>query len=217
MTTFIFGDQAFKTKKAAEEAIRTVLYKYQLNEDLCPEDAAFIVDVAAYHPEADRKLGSGVVGVVVMQVTDRPTRGFRLRRTDGSLEEFSFTKCLRPPSPRALALKALRCLVRDQVLEFKNTAFSTTTSIRCPLTGEEVSSETCHVDHVVPFIDLALEFAQARNIELAEMTTRPGVGPEVLLTDASVAAEWVAYHRERASLRIVSRRGNLSRMRSEPQ
>jgi hypothetical protein len=207
------GEKLFATKEEAKKAIQEILYRYKPRQELSPEDAEFIADVVSLHPEADKKIGPGIKAVFVCNVEGYASRGFFLRRSDDSIEQFSFNKCLHPPSQKDLVVKALRQLVVDQILAFKKNAFSETRVIRCPLTGKDVTQEDCHVDHVIPFRDLVEMFAYGQGVRLDEATTQPGDGAEVRLTDKVLADQWVEYHRKHAQLRVVSRQGNLQRKR----
>jgi hypothetical protein len=209
------GEKSFASKEEAKKAIQTILYRYKPRQEFSPEDAEFIVDVVSLHPEADTKIGPGVKAVFACNVEGYSSRGFFLRRSDESIEQFSFNKCLRPPSPKELVIKALRQLVVDQVLDFKKNAFSETSAIKCPLTGESVTQKDCHVDHVTPFRDLVEMFAYGQGVRLDEATTESGDGAEVKLMDKALADKWIKYHRDNAVLRIVSRKGNLQRKRGK--
>jgi len=72
---------------------------------------------------------------------------------------------------------------------------------RCALTGAPLDPSDCHADHVVPFEDLADEF-------VASVTVHH-------VADGVVKETWRAFHRERAVLRLVTARANLSRRRGD--
>ena len=69
-----------------------------------------------------------------------------------------------------------------------------------------------HVDHVcVEFEELAEKFAATYG-GLRRIVTRPStlhVGPEI--ADDTVFDAWVAFHREHATLRLLSAAANLNR------
>lgn len=207
------GEKTFATKEEAKKAIQEILYRYKPRQEFSSEDAEFIADVVSLHPEADKKIGPGIKAVFACNVEGYSSRGFFLKRSDGSTEQFSFNKCLRPPSQKELVIKALRQLIVDQILAFKKNAFSETSVLKCPLTGNDVSQKDCHVDHVIPFRELVEMFAYGQGVRLDEAKTRSGNGAEVKLEDEKLAAQWVEYHGKHASLRIVSRQGNLQRKR----
>ena len=47
-------------------------------------------------------------------------------------------------------LAALRAAVVDQILELKNEFFRANPDAVCPLTGEPLGPDSCHVDHQAP-------------------------------------------------------------------
>lgn len=203
------GDKVFDSKDDAKKEIQGVLHRYKPGQELSPEDAEFISEVVLLHPEAEKKIGKGISGIMVHKVSLYKTLGFCIRHPNGAIEPFSFNKCLRPPSQRELALKAMRQLVASQIIGFKNVALEGIWAIYCPLTGEEISEDNCHVDHILPFRSLAADFESGQGVRLEDLETVSGEGPEVNLVDKEIAAKWVEYHSKRAQLRLVSRRGNL--------
>lgn len=102
----------------------------------------------------------------------------------------------------------MRRAVAAQVIEFKRAA-AARGSLVCAVTGETLDWDGAHADHAPPiFVTLADEWAErvggytaiqllpAKDGELG----RRMVDPE----------PWVAFHQDRAKLRIVSKLTNLS-------
>lgn len=99
------GTEHFPTKAAAMARCQEILYAYpgqpgsgagQPQEVTDPAHVAFLTALIKRHPEADRRIGSGIAGFKV-QVNPQGTgntRCFYVIRTDGSQEDFSIKKCL---------------------------------------------------------------------------------------------------------------------------
>jgi hypothetical protein len=141
------------------------------------------------------------------------TRCFVVHRVDGSSTDFSFYSCITAPDSTALARKAMRRAIADQVTEFKR-ASAARGPLVCAVTGQALSWDNAHVDHA-PSVFAALA---------DDWAARVGGYPAIRLTPAADgqmgrtltpgdAEAWADFHRANAQLRIVSRLANLSLLR----
>lgn len=209
----LIGDRCFPTKAAATKVCQAILYKYPLGATVDLDDALFLRDLLALHRQAVSKIGCGVAS---FQVEDNgPTRGFWVTRTDGTRTDFSFPSCLSPPSRETEALRGFRSEVRDQIVSFRASAFSTTWQVQCVLTGQWVTSDQAHVDHAIPFLDLVVRFLGLVGLDLGAVPVNPTTdgNTETRLLDRELAQSWAEFHRVNAQLRIVSAQANLRRKR----
>lgn len=206
------GDVVFKTKKAATEAVRGILYAYNVGSTLGAEHEAFMVDLFRLHPEWELKRGCGIASVQVEQ--NLGTRGFWLTRTDGTRTDISFVKSLSPPRHEHDVRAALRTEVREQVREFK--AASLTPGTICPITGHTLDAGNAHVDHAPPeFDELIAMFLVENQLSVDGISVNPTEdgSTDTLLADRELAARWQEFHREHARLRLVTKTANLSVLR----
>lgn len=207
------GAREFASKRAAADAIRTVLYAYKHGQTLTPEHAAFVGDVLERHPEREQKIGAGVAS---FQVQDNGgTMGFWLTRIDGSRTDFSFLSCLSAPSAAQKARAAFRREIRDQIVAFRAAAFDWQSLVPCAVSGELVSIGNAHVDHCPTFESLLRDFESLHLLTLDDVAVEPTRDGETdtRLADRDLAKRWADYHREHARLRIVSARANLSMLK----
>ena len=96
----LVGSRTFLLKKDAEDACREVLYRYAPGDRVTdPADEQFLLDLLELHPQRDDKIGRGIDH---FEIRTNPKfvkqRSFYLVRIDGSETDFSFVKCLRPPT-----------------------------------------------------------------------------------------------------------------------
>lgn len=208
------GDHFFASKRDAAEHVRSILYGYRPGETVSSEHAVFLADLLDAHPDRAAKFGPGVMSFQVEWNMGTP--GFWLTRVDGTRTDFSYIKCLTPPTELARVKAAFRTEVRDQVTNFKFRAFEACPSPACPFTGERLSFGRCHVDHDPPFDELLATFAGLNGLELQHVQLGPSVdgGMWIRLADRRLAGLWHAYHRDNAGLRVVSIRANLSILRT---
>jgi hypothetical protein len=181
------------------------------------EATEFLAWLLDRHPRAAAKIGCGVAGFTVHK-SGMGTRCFYVVRLDGTTTEFSFPSCISAPAPVTRVRLAMRRAVADQIIEFKHQAV-TTAPLVCAMTGIRLTWAQAHVDHAPPvFIALADEWAGLMGGYPAIGLVPPADGQAGRVLGEADAASWAEFHRERATLRIVSRLANLSLLRrSEPE
>jgi hypothetical protein len=212
----LVGSRAFALKKDAEDACRQILYKYQPDSRVVEaKDEQFLLDLLGLHPDCDGKLGDGID---FFEIRTNPKfvkqRTFYLIRRDGSETDFSFVKCLRPPTHRQVVMAAMRHEVVMQIADFADLAYGSNLEVPCATTGVMVSRDAAHVDHSSPtFVELAEDFAARHGgwDEFAVAHADGSIG--VQLGNFEQAKAWRDYHCENARLRIVSIQANLSLLR----
>jgi Protein of unknown function (DUF3223) len=186
-------------------------------DTLSKADDMFVHGLLLRHPSAERKIGSGIERIVVQTVKPYGTRGFYIHRIDGTGTNFSYLECLRPSSAIQKFTVACRTSIVSQTHAIRDAAFAECPVIRCPITGEAVTRQNCHVDHAEPwtFQAIVTEFIDDYEIDVASVALTGGSDntTEEAFTDQSLALTFAAYHRERAQMRVVSRRANLSVLR----
>ena len=207
---------AFTTKSAARAFVSAFLKPYrQRRRSECTRitDSAalmWIYDLLSRHPDWDERKGCGVEWIGVHG------GHFCLVRDGGeSHEDISFHKCLTPPKPRDLLLRACRCAINDQILEARENIFAGTEPVLCAMhgCGKLLKNDaTTHLDHIIPFVRLFDDWLGERAPE--SIATR-SVGTERAFAASANAeeADWCRIHAERAHLRAVCARCNLCRPR----
>lgn len=215
------GTRFFKTKKAAEDECRAILYGYPAGATVTDANHhRFLDDLLLRHPDAAKKIGCGVIRFEVRQNPEYPRqRGIFLIRTDGTETDFSVFNCITPPTTRVLALDAMRHAIAPQVIAVAERAFTATQPARCALTGVPLASRLeAHVDHAEPtFLQLARTFVDGvGGWDRVEVGSTDGMIGRVMVNEAQREA-WCAFHAERARLRVVSIQANLSLLRRTAQ
>jgi hypothetical protein len=204
----------FKTKTALTKAIQKILHADRVGSDLNDSDTDFLVDlVARYHPDPDSKIGCGVKRMW-RDRNEYNGVGFYLERIDGTTTDFSFKKCLNPPTHAQKVEKAARFAVLDQIGRFKMKSFEGDKQPVCLYTKVILSPNDCHVDHEPPrtFQNLFRVFLKIteRNIDLIKLRPRGDNSVYEEFEDKELERHWQAWHEANAKLRVLSRRGNLS-------
>ena len=123
-------------------------------------------------------------------------------RLDGSRIDFSYRKCVYPPTDMQDFVSACRQAVAVDLLTYKQEAWQE--GMSCPFTGETLSWNTVDVDHMPPytFARIVHEFIDYLRIDVSVMDfDHGGIGPT--LTDESLVRAWRAFHAERAVYRLI--------------
>jgi hypothetical protein len=214
------GATRYPTKEAVRNICRSIVQRYGIGGDITePDDDAFCRDLLERHPEYDLKRGAGIAHFRVIAHTDHGRRsvGIGLVRLDGEVADFSWNACLTPFSQRTQVLAALRHAVADQVAISRNAALSSGQPLLCSVTGTPIrSAAELHIDHAAPtFLELAEDFiADNGGVDAFRILPESGVGVSYIeLEDKGLERRWQERHRERAVLRPVLKRVNLSDLR----
>jgi len=92
---YIIAEKEFATKTAVTEFIKSILYKYNLNDALVGDDFDFVLELLERRPDREEKIGVGVKELVVRRHEKwRNTRCFYVVRADGSSIAFGYRGCL---------------------------------------------------------------------------------------------------------------------------
>lgn len=209
----IIGNLIFRTKKAAIEHMKPILNGPPIHATLSGPDHTFLLDLLALHPDANAKIGKGVSHFTV-EWNEYSQRGFQLHRVDGTSTDFSVYKCFDGKHNRKAQVQlALRTATMYQISRFRDHQFSMGTVV-CPLSGQVLTSDTCHVDHESPAtFDLLSQqwmLESGLDIETVTITNSADNNQGRTLTDPDQIASWQRFHLLHARLRLVSARANLS-------
>lgn len=203
---YLIAGTPFHSKQAVTERCRAILQGTLLNQEVTPDEKAFLIDLFSHHTEWDAKSKDGVVEVAVM-MTEHGTRCFCLCNK-GDVIDISYVHAIRHlPSaktdtqlPQGLIdfRNGARQAIKDQIDAFRK--------------QQDCLTIFAHVDHEFPntFDALLFGFCQARNINPLHVVVseKPGCIPHI--DDDALRSQWQDYHATHATLRLISRDENLS-------
>ena len=215
---YIVAEESFPTKSALTERARSALAATPNGQPTAEADTEFLLALFQHHDEWAIKSVGGVREITT-QTTEHGTRCFVLRKHDGSEMDISFPHAIRLiPSARTTEVlpqalrdfrSAARSAIRDQIFAFRDAALRQTQ--RCTVTGEELSRSNVAVDHISPntFDELLFRFCQEHAVNPLETAVGSEGGVVAFFEDEGLLSRWQVYHQERASLRLISKLGNL--------
>lgn len=195
-------------KKDKTARAKEVLNNALLNTPLDGGPLNVALAVLAGHPQLSEKVGCGVT-----QVDVRPamygTRGFHITRADGSGTDFSYIKCLQPPSKRQDVHSACRNSLRADMLVIKTYRLALPEPT-CQVTGLPITAENSHVHHGPPMFDVLCDgwagTVGGHDAIAGRLISGDNVYGNKL--DEDDARSWLTYHHARATLLLVHRTAN---------
>lgn len=214
------GTTHYRSKEAVRDVCRSIVQRYGVGGDVTdPNDDAFLRNLLKHHPDYETKRGAGIAHFRVIPNTHhgRKSTGLGVVRPDGEVVDFSWNACLTPPTHRTQVLGALRHSITDQVIAARNAVLRSGRPLVCSVTGMPIPSvDQLHMDHAAPtFLDLAEQFI-ADNGGMGAFRILPDSGAGISYTeleDKALEGRWQDHHQERAVLRPVLKRVNLSDLR----
>ena len=215
---YTVAEEMFPSKGALTERARLALNRTPDRQPVNETDTEFLIALFQHHDEWAEKSAGGVREITT-QTTIHGTRCFVLRKHDATEIDISFPHAIRLiPSVRTADImpqslrdfrSAARSAVRRQIFAFRDEALLLPQS--CPVTGEQLSRSNAAVDHEPPntFDTLVFAFCTEQHINPLKVQVGSEGGVLSVFEDQNLLQLWRSYHQDRATLRLVSRLGNL--------
>lgn len=206
-------DIQFNSQKAAENHTQELLSRYNYGAIIEGNDFGFFCCLIERHEKSEEKIG---VGIKELQVRKNPndlkSKVIYIHRTDGSEIDFSWRKCIKPPSPLSRVLNAARFLISTQVEDVKNQCFAKDQTHICPETGIMIDRELSATDHQYPqtFDRIFKDWCVSENLDSKDIETISIQNSRRTFKNEILNNSWIAFHQQHASLRVIHRTANLS-------
>lgn len=206
-----------KTQKALAERLASILHAHPRGAVLTGEDAAFVLDVARDYVMV-HKLADPPVAVKVRDQLCGPHPEFVAIAEDGTETNFSYRKAAKhrltgvlPKPGRREVMSAFREAVVVQVLGFKDCRRRPGGLYVCELTGRNCTSSEIEVDHFVPTFGVLVEdYCRLRGRDLLSFIVVPREDGGYRFAEPEDHWGFGAYHREHATLRLLSKKAHAS-------
>lgn len=215
MPYFLAG-RSYRNSDEVRAACRLILMRTPTGEGLEGADAELAEALFDLHPLRSIKAGAGVLRHEVIRAPVGARRCFGVRRVDGSIVDWSIERCLnRKAGHSSMVMAAMRQTIRPFTEAFRQGQDDGSGCAVCAVTWEVDDLRRMHVDHAAPltFARLAAAFVVETHggWESVEVLGHDELSGPRLRPDVDLA--WYRYHAERAVLRVVTRRVNLSILR----
>lgn len=211
----ILNNKIYSSKAEVKRKVQTILNKYPLNIWINKEDSEMLLDLLTLHKEYESKKGVGICGFKVQEM-EWKQRGFVLYRIDGSHTDFSYLKCLNPPTLIQMIKQACRSAIEEDIIYFKKQQFDLNPIIICPLTNLKTTFYSSHVDHHNPtFKKIFDEWIKDKNINSEDINPSEDNSIKTYFVNKELTESFRLFHNSIAELRILSPKGNLEREKKE--
>jgi hypothetical protein len=199
-----------KNKTAAIQYMRSMIKKYKFGESLQHSDLLFVKTLLHFHDQYQEKAGCGV-DTIFVAISEFNKKALFIRRTDGSVIDFSWQNIIKSKHPHADLFFALREAVYPQIKEFKENLFQDNQWIRCSLSKQKLSWETTHIDHQYPltFYKLVEQWLASGQYHASDIKI-VDCGETKEMADKKQKACWYAFHQKTARLRALHQTVNLA-------
>lgn len=213
------GPHRFPTQRVAKAHYRALLARYEPGEMVSGPDHEELLELTRRHPRTAEKVGVGIDRFRVVLAPRGRARAYEVIRTDGSVTDISYVKCVCGEAPhRSLVLRSLRHAVEPDVNALRQRLFRALIGpdgrLPCELTGERLLPTEGHIDHVAPhiFLRLATLFLEAHGLDIDKVPLAPPRNGEIgrRLLDPDLVDMFRTFHARVARFRFISARENLS-------
>lgn len=221
MAIIIAGGKVFNTKAELREYC-----KFLLNTEpygLLQGNAFEVInDVLNMHHRYQEKVGYGTYNIGIRPCTvNRRNNQFYILRDDGTDTDFSYYKCLQSISKESTLKRALRHVVKYQLINYKTKYYKDNAKnnyVICPVTKLKVKRNESHLDHYpLQFEELVSDWMVSNELTMKDIKIKPDGDNSVswLLEDESYIESFYKYHQEHATYRVVLNKVNLQRERAK--
>lgn len=213
---FVVNDQEWNTKSDASRFfgnwLRSVTPVYEVSGKT---EFGLLFELIKKHPDSLEKIGCGIDRFQIRQnPVFKNSNTFYLIRKDGSETDFSFRVCISGKQKTKWSdfCAAARSAVSDQIIIYKTSRFFEIDPPKCWITGKSLTSDSCHVDHVVTFDELLKSFISLHSIDIDSEIAQSVDGDIVPRFSSSELKDlWRSYHKANAILNLATPEANLMR------
>ena len=211
-----FGIYQFRTKKSATEEARLRINKYEAGEKLSVEDELFFSSLFTLHSEFEEKKGAGIDHIKVERDFHN-NRSLYIHRVDGTEIDCSWVHCIQPASQKTVTSMAFRRAIKEIIMVYKTSQLEEV--IVCPILGTKLTYVNSHVSYLTPsFENLLHYFLNERKIDIesvALINPKPDDKDQRgKIADPKLTEEWRNYHKNKATLELLSAEANLRKLKS---
>ena len=203
----------YKSAAALKRTCAEVKSKYHIGEKPSDADTSFLMDVFSRHREYHEKLHCESP-TPMLGYAKQGTIAWYLVCSDGTKECISIdtaaNNAFGKPKLESDILydfkSSAREVINSQIKEFKRASIGAG-EIRSALTGLVLDANDVEIDHEAPntFDNILFSFVKENEIAIGRVGIKYLGSGRVTFAKDSVTQQWAKFHKEKATLRIVSK------------
>ena len=199
----------FPTMTKAKEFFKYMLNRYTDGQDIEQVDHILLYELLLRHPDADDKIGNGVIKFFRAKSPDHPTSCFHLEREDGSTTDFSYPECISSTKPtlEQYFYRACRQSVSEILTAKKNCLFDQG-NVRCCKTNAIVTTDNAEYRHTKPkFYEIVREFKEVLNIPISKSMFYEDADLQysTRFSNKEIESLFIEFHKKEANLDIFKK------------
>ncbi len=222
----VLDTMSWRTQKDALEYFQSILHSYDINDEVTdPVHDLALREVIERHPDRDEKVGAGIDHFYIGRTRDgdkfnvRPdARGIWIKRTDGTVVDFSYITAIKNHTPKSDAKEALRSAIDDLRIAYRARRLADGTMVSDVSGTAIVTRDMAHVVYLVPaWEQLTYRFAESEGgwdkilVHSGHGTVKIGTH----LLDKGVYDRWRDFFVANARPALATASENARRLRSD--
>ena len=201
----VLGGEAFSTKTSAGDRAKLILHSTPVGNAIDGIAESVVLDLFLLNREQSARVLRACVRIFVRE-NKAGSPGFYVEGVSTSSSHFGIGQCISPRDPRAALKHALQIEIDDQLREFRKRTFRE--GMVCPVTGAPMVRGSIHAHHAENTLqELGTLFwwgETGTEEDVAYVTTPLGT----TFADRALARRWQLYHKEAATLVLMSAEGH---------
>lgn len=204
----------FDSKKKCNSYYSDILSKSILNKKVENKYHDDVLNLFKRHPKYNILKSIGINYIYVSKDVFN-YRCFYVSLSNGISDSFSIKKCINSKNENQFVKfrTAAREAVKSQILEFRLLNKKHGAYFVSEISNKKIKPEETHIDHVYEFNNLVIDFINKYNIDIDTIEFDENIPMIIRFTDTKIEKYFYDYHKQKATLRVVSKHENLSRKR----
>ena len=204
----------FYSKKECMNHFSHILSKSALNKKVEDKYHDDVLNLFKRHPKYN-KLKSIGINYIYVSKDIYNYRCFRVSLSNGISDSFSINKCINSKNENQFTKfhAASREAVKSQILEFRLLNKKHGNYFISEISNKKIKPKETHVDHIYEFNNIVIDFINEFNIDIDTIEFDENIPMVISFIDTKIEKDFYDYHKQKATLRVVSKHENLSRKR----
>lgn len=204
----------FDSKKKCNDYFSHILSKSKLNKKVVDKYHDDVLNLFKRHPKYNILKAIGINYIYVSKDIFN-YRCFHVSLSNGISDSFGINKCINSKNEDQFTKfhAAAREAIKDQIYEFRSLNKKHDNYFISEISHKKIKPNETHIDHEYEFVNIVIDFINKFNIDIDTITFDENIPMITRFTDTKIEKDFYDYHKQKATLRVVSKNENLTRKR----